>query len=73
MGMQNASLMKREVWTEHHSEGTRVLMFCEGYRLKSPGALLRSFTDRDLGTGVDEKKERKRKREQYPSGYMEDQ
>ena len=35
--------------------------------------LLRSFTDQDLGTGVDEKKERKREREQYLLGYMENQ
>ena len=35
--------------------------------------LLQSFTDQDLGTGVDEKKERKREREQYLSGYVENQ
>ena len=35
--------------------------------------LLWSFTDLDLGTGVDEKKERKREREQYFLGYMENQ
>ena len=38
MGMQNASSMKPEAWTEHHSEETRVLMLSEGYRLKSPVA-----------------------------------
>ena len=35
--------------------------------------VLQSFTDLDLGTAVNEEKERKRQKEQYPWGYVENQ
>ena len=46
------------------------VLFAKGeYHVRFGCHLLRSFTDWDLGTGVDEKKEK----EQYPSGYAENQ
>ena len=48
------------------------ILFAKGeYHVRFGCHLLWSFTDRDLGTGVDEKKERKRGKGQYPSGYVE--
>ena len=46
------------------------VLFAKGeYHVRFGCHLLRSFTDWDLGTGVDKKKEK----EQYPSGYAENQ